>query len=75
MKKGYLKLHLTLAINRLKMTQAKKASLRQTARRGISELLAAGKEESARIRVSPSYHIMCTWKKGHGSTDAISVSD
>ncbi len=42
---------LQLAAHRLKYTQEKMAALRQSARRGISELLAAGKDESARIRV------------------------
>ncbi|KAI7907652.1 regulator of Vps4 activity in the MVB pathway-domain-containing protein [Cokeromyces recurvatus] len=46
-----LKVQLKLAINRLKMLQAKKTSLNQQARREIGTLLEKGKEESARIRV------------------------
>lgn len=46
-----LKVQLKLAINRLKMLQAKKSSLSQHQRREIATLLDKGKEESARIRV------------------------
>ncbi|KAI9474021.1 MAG: regulator of Vps4 activity in the MVB pathway-domain-containing protein [Benjaminiella poitrasii] len=46
-----LKVQLKLAINRLKMLQAKRTSLNQQARREIGTLLEKGKEESARIRV------------------------
>lgn len=46
-----LKVQLKLAINRLKMLQAKKTSLNQQNRREIGQLLEKGKEESARIRV------------------------
>ncbi|KAG2197665.1 hypothetical protein INT47_002372 [Mucor saturninus] len=46
-----LKVQLKLAINRLKMLQAKKTSLNQQNRREIGTLLEKGKEESARIRV------------------------
>ncbi|KAF7731659.1 hypothetical protein EC973_008829 [Apophysomyces ossiformis] len=46
-----LKVQLKLAINRLKMLQAKKNSLNQHQRREIATLLEKGKEESARIRV------------------------
>ncbi|KAI8983434.1 regulator of Vps4 activity in the MVB pathway-domain-containing protein [Pilobolus umbonatus] len=46
-----LKVQLKLAINRLKMLQAKKTSLNQQNRREIGLLLEKGKEESARIRV------------------------
>jgi len=46
-----LKLLLKLASNRLKMLQAKKASLNQHQRREIAGLLEKGKEDSARIRV------------------------
>ncbi|KAG2234314.1 hypothetical protein INT48_000764 [Thamnidium elegans] len=46
-----LKVQLKLAINRLKMLQAKKTSLNQQNRKEIGNLLERGKEESARIRV------------------------
>jgi vacuolar protein sorting-associated protein IST1 len=46
-----LKVQLKLAINRLKLLRSKKTSLNQAARKEISNLLASGKEESARIRV------------------------
>ncbi|KAL0090905.1 regulator of Vps4 activity in the MVB pathway-domain-containing protein [Phycomyces blakesleeanus] len=46
-----LKVQLKLAINRLKMLQAKKNSLNQHQRREIATLLEKGKVESARIRV------------------------
>lgn len=46
-----LKVQLKLSINRLKMLQAKKASLNQHLRREIATLLDKGKVESARIRV------------------------
>lgn len=46
-----LKVQLKLAINRLKMLQAKKTSLCQHQRREIATLLDKGKEESARVRV------------------------
>jgi hypothetical protein len=46
-----LKVQLKLAVNRLKMLQAKKSSLNEQARREIAALLEKGKEESARIRV------------------------
>ncbi|KAI9320867.1 DUF292-domain-containing protein [Dichotomocladium elegans] len=46
-----LKVQLKLAINRLKMLQAKKTSLCQHQRREIAMLLDKGKEESARVRV------------------------
>ncbi|KAG0177437.1 hypothetical protein DFQ28_005928 [Apophysomyces sp. BC1034] len=46
-----LKVQLKLAINRLKMLQAKKNSLNQHQRRDIATLLEKCKEESARIRV------------------------
>ncbi|OBZ82334.1 protein IST1 [Choanephora cucurbitarum] len=46
-----LKVQLKLAINRLKMLQAKKTSLNQQNRREIGTLLEKGKDESARIRV------------------------
>lgn len=46
-----LKVQLKLAINRLRMLQAKKTSLNQQNRREIGTLLEKGKEESARIRV------------------------
>jgi vacuolar protein sorting-associated protein IST1 len=45
------KVQLKLAINRSKLLQAKKTSLQQHARKEIADLLAAGKIESARIRV------------------------
>ncbi|ORY96831.1 regulator of Vps4 activity in the MVB pathway-domain-containing protein [Syncephalastrum racemosum] len=46
-----LKVNLKLAINRLKMLQAKKASITQAQRREIATLLSKHKEESARVRV------------------------
>ncbi|KAJ1956683.1 Vacuolar protein sorting-associated protein ist1 [Dipsacomyces acuminosporus] len=46
-----LKVELKLAINRLKLLQAKKGSLNTKARREIASLLEAGKAESAYVRV------------------------
>lgn len=46
-----LKVQLKLAVNRLKMLQAKKRSISQNQRKEIATLLEAGKVESARIRV------------------------
>ena len=46
-----LKVQLKLAINRLKMLQAKKTSLNQQLRREIGTLIEKGKIESARVRI------------------------
>lgn len=46
-----LKVQLKLAINRLKMLQAKKTSLNQQLRREIGTLIEKGKLESARVRI------------------------
>ncbi len=53
-----LKVNLNLAVQRLKLLQAKKTSLNQVSRRTISELLASGKEESARIRVNTHIYVV-----------------
>ena len=45
------KVQLKLALNRLKLTQQKKTSLNQQARKDVAQLLANNKSESARIRV------------------------
>lgn len=49
-----LKVQLKLAINRIKMLQAKKSSIQQHQRKEIAQLLEAGKVESAKIRVPTS---------------------
>ncbi|KNC48598.1 uncharacterized protein AMSG_00375 [Thecamonas trahens ATCC 50062] len=46
-----LKVQLKLAVNRLKLVQNKKSNKNKAARREIAQLLEAGKEESARIKV------------------------
>ncbi|KAL1921774.1 uncharacterized protein VTP21DRAFT_10416 [Calcarisporiella thermophila] len=46
-----LKVQLKLAVNRLRLLQAKKDSLAKQARKNVSQLLENGKVESARIRV------------------------
>ncbi|CAG8815812.1 42830_t:CDS:2, partial [Gigaspora margarita] len=46
-----LKIHLKLAVNRLKLTQQKKNVLNKQARKDIAALLENSKEESAKIRV------------------------
>ena len=46
-----LKIHLKLAVNRLKLTQQKKNVLNKQARKDIATLLENSKEESAKIRV------------------------
>ncbi|CAG8840624.1 4337_t:CDS:2, partial [Racocetra persica] len=46
-----LKIHLKLAVNRLKLVQQKKNVLNKQARKDIAALLENSKEESAKIRV------------------------